>query len=169
LLPGGPRRLWHFARSFPLARPSLVPTMVADWIAGLSMRAFARDHLWSAVPGLNLLESVRAAVERYLPRGAVWVTRQAAVPDLKIRLGGVLNRRFFQEAAPELRRLLAQSRARLTLALDGVPAEYHRQLEKLLKRLARYGDRVCLELSEATRQQLNLDLSAFRLVLVPSK
>jgi radical SAM superfamily enzyme YgiQ (UPF0313 family) len=168
LLPGGPRRLWHFARSFPLKRPSLAPTMIADWIAGLSMRAFARDHLWSAVPGLNLLDSVRAAVERYLPRGEVWVTRQATVPDLKIRLGGVLNRRFFRKAAPELRRLLAQSRARLTLAVDGMPAEYRRQLGKLLKRLSRYGDRVCLELSEATRQQLKLDLSAFRIVLVPA-
>jgi radical SAM superfamily enzyme YgiQ (UPF0313 family) len=168
LLPGGPRRLWHFARSFPLRRPSLAPTMIADWITGLSMRAFARDHLWSQMPDLNLLDSVRAAVERYLPRGEVWVTVQAAVPDLKIRLGGALERRFFRAAAPELRRLLAQPRARLTLALDGMPAEYRRQLAKLLKRLSRYGDRVCVELSEATRQQLMLDLTPFRLVLVPA-
>jgi radical SAM superfamily enzyme YgiQ (UPF0313 family) len=168
LLPGGPRRLWHFARSFPLRRPSLVPIMVADWITGLSMLAFARDQLWSAIPDLKLLDSVRAVVERYLPHGAVWTTRQAAMPDLTIRLGGEFHRRFFRKAAPELRRLLAQSRARLTLTLDGMPAEYRRQLEKLLKRLSRYGDRVRLELSEATRQQLMLDLTAFQLVLVPA-
>jgi radical SAM superfamily enzyme YgiQ (UPF0313 family) len=168
LLPGGPRRLWHFARSFPFARPSLAPTMIADWITGLSMRAFARDHLWSAVVDLNLLDSVRAAIERCLPRGQVWVTVQAAVPDLRIRLGGALERRFFRAAAPQLRRLLAQPRARLTLALDGMPAEYRRQLAGLLKRLSRYGDRVCVELTEATRQQLMLDLTGFRLVLMPA-
>jgi radical SAM superfamily enzyme YgiQ (UPF0313 family) len=168
LLPGGPRRLWHFARSFPLARPSLAPTMIADWITGLSMRAFARDHLWSALPDLGLLESVRAAIERRLPRGDLWVTMQAAVPDFRIRLSDAIDRRFFRAAAPPLRRLMTQSRARLTLALDGMPADYRRQLEKLLKRLSRYGDRVCLELSEATRQQLMLDLTGFRLVLVPA-
>jgi radical SAM superfamily enzyme YgiQ (UPF0313 family) len=169
LLPGGPRRLWHFMRSFPLRRPSLAPTVIADWIAGLSMRAFARDHLWSAVPDLSLIDSVRTAVERHLARGELWITRQASVPDFTIRLSGVLDRRFFRTAAPALRRLLAQSRAGLTLALDGVPDEYRRQLGKLLKRLSRYGDRVRLELSETTRQQLGLDLSAFRLVLVPAK
>jgi radical SAM superfamily enzyme YgiQ (UPF0313 family) len=168
LLPGGPRRLWYFVRSFPLKRPSLAPLMIADWITGLSMRAFARDHLWNAMPDLTLLNSVRVAIERYLPRGEVWVTCQTAVPDFKIRLGGALERRFFRAAAPQLRRLLQQSRTRLTLALDGMPAEYRRQLEKLLKRLSRYGDRVCLELSEATRQQLMLDLTGFRLVLVPA-
>ena len=39
-------------------------------------------------------------------------------------------------------------------------------LEKLLKRLAKHGDRVFLEISEATRARLGLDLSAFQLVMV---
>jgi radical SAM superfamily enzyme YgiQ (UPF0313 family) len=169
ILPGGPKRLWHFLRSFPFGRPSLVPTMLADWIAGLSMKAFARDRLWNLAPDLKLLDSVQTAIERLLHQGEVWVTRQAAaVPDFNIRLGGVFNRRFFRKAAPELRRLLEQSRSRLTLTLDGMPGEYRAQLAKLLKRLSRYGDRVCLELSETTRERLGLDLSAFHLKLLPA-
>jgi radical SAM superfamily enzyme YgiQ (UPF0313 family) len=169
LLPGGPRRLWFFLRSFPFNRPSLVPTMIADWVAGLSMKAFARDHLWNTVSDLKLLESVQEAVGRYLRQGKVWVTRQAAaVPSLRIGLDGVLNRRFFRKATPQLKKLLEQSRSHLTLTLDGMPGEYRHQLEKLLKRLSRYGDRVVLELSEATRERLKLDLSPFHLVLLPT-
>ena len=42
---GGPRRVWHFARSLPLTRPRLLPLAVNDWIAGLAMRRYAERHL----------------------------------------------------------------------------------------------------------------------------
>jgi hypothetical protein len=170
VFPGGPRRIWHFLRSFPLRRPSLVPTMIADWIAGLSMRKFASDHLWSTFSAdLRIVEAARAAIQRYLRQGEVWISRQTAdLPSLNIRLGDELNRRFFRKAAPQLKKLMKQSQSQITLAIDEMPSEYIRQLEKLLRRLAKHGDRIVVELSEATRQRLSLDLSAFHLVLVPA-
>ncbi len=171
VFPGGPRRVWYFVRSFPLRRPSLVPTMIADWIAGLSMRRFAQDHLFSAFAAdLKIVEKAQAAIGRYLEQGEVWITRQTAgLPSLNIHLGDELNRRFFRKAAPQLKKLLKTSPSSLMLAVEDMPSEYIRQLEKLLKRLAKHGDRIVVELSEATRQRLSIDLSAFHLVLVPAR
>jgi radical SAM superfamily enzyme YgiQ (UPF0313 family) len=174
ILPGGFGRLYHFLRSLTLWRPSLLPLEIADWITGLSMRDFARNHLWTALSGSasdsRLLESVQAAVARYLRQGEVWITRKAAAatPTLNIHLGDALSRRFFKVAAPELRRLMEQSRTRLTLAVDGMPAQYQKQLERLLSRLASHGDRIFVVLSESMRQRVTIDLSAFNLVLVPA-
>jgi hypothetical protein len=167
VLAGGPSRLYHFARTIPITRPHLVPTMIADWIAGLSMRKFAADHLWPAVAP-DLLEQVREALARYVRQSEVWVTRHAELPSLNIRIGHGFNMAFFHKARPELRKLLTQSQARLTLAIDnlGSDSEYRKELEKLLKRLSRYGDRVAVEISEATRARLGLDLSAFEHVAV---
>jgi radical SAM superfamily enzyme YgiQ (UPF0313 family) len=168
VLAGGPGRIWHFLRTFPIRRPSLAPTMIADWIAGLSMRRFAQDHLWSALAtDWRLLEHIEARLARYLRQGEVWIGRQA-LPSLNIRLGAAPDLAFFRKAAPDLKKLFKQSRARLTLAIDVVDADYLRQLEKLLQRLAKYGDRIRVDLSEATRARLTVDLSAFQLVLVPA-
>lgn len=174
ILPGGFVRLYHFLRSLTLWRPSLLPLEIADWITGLSMKAFARDHLWTALSGSvsdsRLLDSVQATIARYLRQGEVWVTRKAAAatPNLTIHLGDALSRRFFKAAAPQLRRLMEQSRTRLTLAVDGMPAQYVKQLERLLSRLAGHGDRIFVVLSESLRQRVTIDLSAFNLVLVPA-
>ena len=51
ILPGGFGRIYHFLRSLSLRRPSLLPLAISDWIIGLSMRAFASDHLWAAPSG----------------------------------------------------------------------------------------------------------------------
>ena len=174
ILPGGLGRLYHFLRSLTLRRPSLIPLEIADWITGLSMRSFARDHLWAAPSGsasdVRLLDSVQAAIARYLRQGEVWVSRKAATaaPNLNVHLGDALSRRFFKGAAPQLRLLMEQSRTRLTLAVDGMPAQYVKQLERLLSRLAGHGDRIFVVLSESLRARLTIDLSAFNLVLVPA-
>jgi hypothetical protein len=172
ILPGGFGRTYHFLRSLSLHRPSLIPLEIADWITGLSMRDFARNHLWAAPSGSasdsHLLDSVQAAIARYLRQGEIWVTRQTAIPNLTIHLGDALSRRFFRSAAPQLRRLMEDSRARLTLAVDGMPARYMKQLERLLSRLAGHGDRIFVVLSESLRQRVTIDLSAFNLVLVPA-
>jgi len=174
ILPGGFGRIYHFLRSLSLRRPSLVPMAISDWIYGLSMKDFARDHLWTALSGsasdTRLLDSVQAAIARYLRQGEVWVTHKAAAatPNLTIHLGDALSRRFFRRAAPELRRLMEQSRTRLTLAVDGMPAQYVKQLERLLSRLASHGDRIFVVLNENLRERVTIDLSAFNLVLVPA-
>jgi radical SAM superfamily enzyme YgiQ (UPF0313 family) len=50
VLPGGPRRWWHLARSLtPAVRdPRLLPVAVLNWTYGLAIQAFVRDHLGSA-------------------------------------------------------------------------------------------------------------------------
>ncbi|MGA7710293.1 MAG: radical SAM protein [Rhizomicrobium sp.] len=171
IIPGGFGRIYHFFRSLSLERPSRMPLAISDWIVGLSMRNFARDHLWSAVGAFDasLLDSVQSAIARYLRQGEVWVTRQAAtaVPNLNIQLGDALNRRFFRRAAPQLRRLMEQSCARLTFSVDDMPAKYVKPLERLLSRLANHGDRIFVVLSENLRERVTIDLSAFNLVLLP--
>lgn len=174
ILPGGFPRIYHFLRSLSLRRPSLFPLAISDWIIGLSMRAFARDHFWAAPSGsacdTGLIDSAKAAIARYLRQGEIWVTRKAATttPNLNIQLGDALNRRFFKGAAPHLRRLMEQSRTRLTLTVDGMPAQYMKELERLLSRLASHGDRIFVVLSESLRKRATIDLSAFNLVLVPA-
>lgn len=174
ILPGGFGRIYHFLRSLSLRRPSLLPLAISDWIIGLSMRAFASDHLWAAPSGstsdTRLLDSVQSTIARYLRQGEVWVTRKAAsaTPNLTIHLGDALSRRFFKVAAPHLRRLMEHSRTRLTFTVDGMPAQYLKQLERLLSRLAGHGDRIFVVLSESLRERVTIDLSAFNLVLVPA-
>lgn len=174
ILPGGPVRIYHFLRSLPFMRPSGIPLALSDWIFGLSMRVFARDNLWIAPSGsesdTHLLDSVLAAIGRYLRHGEVWVTRRPAetAPTLTIRLGEASSRRFFKGAAPHLRRLMDHSRTRLTLKVDGMPARHLRRLERLLSRLARHGDRIFVVLGEGLRERVTMDLSKFNLVLTPA-
>jgi hypothetical protein len=170
ILPGGPARLWHFLRTFPIRRPSLAPTMIADWIAGLSMRAFARDNVWAALlPETGRLEAARARIARYVAQSEVWVSRQkAGLPSLNVHIGNELTLRFARKAVPEMKRLMKRTHTRLVLAIDNVPDDFVPDVEKLLKRLTKYSDRVFVELSETTRARLSIDLSAFHLVLVPA-
>jgi Fe-S oxidoreductase len=169
LLPGGPGRVWAFLRTWPLTRPHLVPTMIADWIAGLSMRKYAADNLWCSFgDDLHLIENARAKIARYLAQGQVWIGRQyAGLPSLNIRLGDAVSFAALRKARPQLKKLLTQSRTRILIAADTLPLEYLDDLEELLKRLRKYGDRVFLQISEVTREHLTVDLSGFQIVLVP--
>jgi radical SAM superfamily enzyme YgiQ (UPF0313 family) len=174
ILPGGLGRIYNFLRSLSLHKPSLIPLAISDWIVGLSMQSFARDHLWTELSWsafeTRLVDSVQAAAARYLRQGKVWVSRKAATaaPNLTIQLGDVLSRRFFKVAAPHLCRLMDKTRTRLTLAVDGMPAQHLKQLERLLLRLAKHGDRIFVVLSENLRERVTIDLSAFNLVLLPA-
>ena len=49
LLPGGPRRWYHVARSLvpAMRRPRLLPFAILNWTYGLSIRAFVREHVRS--------------------------------------------------------------------------------------------------------------------------
>ena len=131
IIPGRPKRIYHFLRSLPFWRPSLLPLAILDWIIGLSMRAFAHDHLWlmppARAPELHLLNSVQAAIARHLSQDEVWVTRKATeTSTLTIRLGTALKRRFFKAAAPLLCRLLEQAPVRVTLSAEDNAVAVHR-------------------------------------------
>jgi len=38
--PGGITRMFHFIRSLPFSRPSLIPLAIGDWVVGLTMRDY---------------------------------------------------------------------------------------------------------------------------------
>lgn len=45
VLPGGPRRVYHFVRTLPFTAPRKLPLVVVDWIAGLAMRDYLRRNI----------------------------------------------------------------------------------------------------------------------------
>ena len=45
VLPGGPSRMFHFARSIPFSQPSLIPVAIRDWVVGLTMRDYVDREL----------------------------------------------------------------------------------------------------------------------------
>ncbi len=49
ILPGGPRRLWHFLRTFPLLSPRKIPLVVVEWLTGLTMQDYVRRHFGAPV------------------------------------------------------------------------------------------------------------------------
>ncbi|SBV90536.1 Fe-S oxidoreductase (modular protein) [uncultured Alphaproteobacteria bacterium] len=174
IFPGGFGRTFQFLRSLPLMRPSLLPLAISDWIIGLSMRAFAEEHLAATAPEpiteASLIEAALAAIRGQLAPNEAWVTRESATapPILTVRLDGAPNDGFFEEAEPYLAHLLAQSRARLTLAVDRLAPQDLGPFEAMLSRLSSYGDRISLVVNESFKQRVRIDLSAFDLVSAPS-
>ncbi len=169
ILPGGPARVWHFLRTLPL-RPSLLPTVISDWIAALSMREFAERRLTVEQAEASSVERrvdfVRSAIGGYVAAGDVTLNlQQTSAPDLAVCLKGRLDGSFFKRAAPGLERLLKHTRASVTLRVDAFQAHQLAPFQELLRRLARYGDRVHIVVDERLRALVPIDSSVFNLVL----
>jgi hypothetical protein len=172
IVPGGPRRWWHFLRTLPLRSPGQFATVVGDWITGLSMADYVARNFDAATEDTTLAErgaaSVRAALARYLEAGKLACTlRPGPIPDLSLSLSHLLDAGFYSNAAKPLERLLRTTRANLTLNIESFHEAHRHHLDALLKRLARYGDRVSIVLDERLRTLLPIDSSVFNLVLRP--
>jgi len=170
ILPGGPRRVWHFVRAFPILRPSVAPTVVSDWIVALSMREFAErrlaPHTTQAAMVEGHAESVRAAIEPYLTEGKVMLSlRSGDAPHLSVRVCALLDAAFFRRAAPRLEDFLEHQHASVTLRIDAFEVRELRPFQKLLRRLSRYGDRVSIVIDERLRPLVPVDSSVFDVVL----
>ena len=173
IVPGGPRRLWHFLRSLSLHAPSRAPTVISDWAVGLSMREFAERRLTVEQTEAGTLERwvepVRSAIDGYLADGKVTLKlRQTGAPDLAVCLKDRLDGLFFKRAAPALERLLKHTRASVTLRIEAFQAHQLDHFQGLLRRLARYGDRVHIIIDERLRALVPIDSSVFYLVLARS-
>jgi len=169
ILPGGPARWAAFLRSLPLSRPAQVPSVISDWIIGLSMADFARRRL-EAPSETGVAErrvaSVRAAVASYVEAGrAGFDVVTAPVSSVSLSLHGLLDRRFFSRAARSLERLLKHTPTTVTLRIGALGESESQHLERLLHRLRRYGDRVSVDLDERLRSTVSIDSSVFHLVL----
>jgi len=173
IIRGGLRRAFHFARSLPWLAPEKIPLAVVDWIAALAMRDyvdrnFAAPRAEDAAAASRWLASIERATRRYLRKGAASMELKflaESVPRLHIRLHGGLDRAFFRRCSRRLARLLRRTRASVTLVVEEIEQARLPDLQRLLRRLARHGDRVFVEVSERLRHVVTVDSSVFNLVL----
>ena len=151
LLPGGPARLWHFLRSFPWAKPWQIPLTLGDWIVGLSMQDYAKRHFGGTATESPAAWNKRLArLARTLRRckaGQVTITHgvcERGTPVLALSLRAVPGRAL-RRAAAQLRSLLKETPAQVTLRFEEIRAADVPRLQRLLYRLAHFADKVSIE------------------------
>ncbi len=169
ILPGGPRRWATFVRTLPVFSPSKLPTVISDWITGLSMQSYVRRRFTRAAVEESVvdrrLRALRRAVARYLDAGKVALAWRPGPLQLDLTLAGLLDARFFSRTAPRLEKLLRDTHSTLTLHIEELQAQHVAHLQRLLARLARHGDRVSVVVHEKLRVLVPVDSSVFHLVL----
>ncbi len=168
ILPGGWPRIYHFLRTVPFLAPAKFPEVVVEWITGLTMLDYVCRH-FDLAPMKNRVERLVAAtrevIAAYLNEGRATLSlRYAAVPHLSLSLEGLLDRKFFRRTARHLVRILKQTPSLVTLRIEALPSQESRHVQRLLKRLRRYGDRIYIEIDEKIRPRLAIDTSIFHLV-----
>lgn len=173
LIAAGPRRIRLFLRSLPWRSPGKIPGAIGDWIVGLSMRDYVERHFgaplrtpprdWSArVSGLS------AFLSRHSVLGQSALSERldsGGIPELTICLQAWRSRRLFARAAQLLRALLGSSPSRLRLRIGAVREGDLPHLRGFLRRLARFGDRVSLEIGETLHELIASEAWRFELVL----
>jgi len=169
ILPGGPRRWAAFLGTLPWSSPRKLPTVISDWITGLSMRTYVQRRFNRADTEKSMMErhvsALRRAVARYLETGKVGLAWGPGRLHLALSLTGRLDPRFFSRAAPRLEKLLRHTHSTLTLRVEELQAQHATHLLALLARLARHGDRVSIVVHEKLRALVPVDSSVFHLVL----
>jgi radical SAM superfamily enzyme YgiQ (UPF0313 family) len=173
ILPGGYSRLFHFVRSMPLASPRLLPQAITDWIMGLAMRDYVERRLeGGAAPrqavALRLFDSFQTALAVYVRSGKVSVALKdepAAGPNLSVSLKGSLDRNFFLRAARHLEKLLKRTPSTVTFRIEMEQGTEVSHLNRLLRRLAPYGDRIFIHVDAKLRELVRIDSSVFHLIL----
>lgn len=139
ILPGGPARAFHFLRSLPLLAPSKLPQAIVDWIAGLSMRDYVRRHFAPA--------------------------QAATRSDLVLLLPEGLDRAFVARKARQVERRLRHTSSRLTLRIGALREAEAAHVRRMLRRLARYGDRVSIVARAHALRSIGADSSVFHVVV----
>ncbi len=173
IMSGGVARIFHFCRSIPFSRPRLIPLVVQDWVAGLVMRDYVNRHFVAKAGKVNLLEegyfrSIEKVFRRYVRQGALKVSLDEvknAGANLSLSMRAGLDRRFFARAARQLEDVLADTTSSITLHIEELHAAQRRHLKRMLNRLSRYGDRMYIGVRAELREMIEVDWSAFRLVL----
>ena len=173
ILPGGLSRVRHFLRSLPLTSPRLLPQAITDWIMALSMRHYVERRFDVAMEArqtaaLRLFESLQAALAAYLRSGNVVVALKggpAAGLNLWVNLRGWLDQAFFSRAASHLEKLLRRTPSTLTLRIELAREADIFHLDRLLRRLAPYGDRIFIHVDARLRELVRVDSSVFHLIL----
>jgi radical SAM superfamily enzyme YgiQ (UPF0313 family) len=174
VLRGGAARFFHFWRSIPFSRPRLIPLVLQDWVVGLAMRDYVNRHFAEAIgkarlPAKGYFGSIEKALRRYVRQGALRVSLDEvrnAGANLSLSLRAGLDRKFYARAARHLEDMLRDTTASVTLHIEELHAAQRRHLQRMLKRLSRYGDRLYISVHEELREMIEVDWSTFRVVPV---
>jgi len=173
ILPGGASRVYHFLRSLPWRAPGKFPLAVVDWIAALAMRDYVERRFTMPATRDNAVlarwyGSATRAVRRYIQDGRASIELRLlseAMPRLHVRFAGGLDRIFFARCARRLETALKRTGTTVTLVIEEIERAQLPHLERLLKRLARYGDRIAIRVSDRLREVVKIDSSIFHLLL----
>jgi radical SAM superfamily enzyme YgiQ (UPF0313 family) len=172
ILPGGLTRVARFAHTLAGNSPRTWPQIISDWITGLAIRDYVQryfgiDPARERQLAEQTLGFIRRTYAAQLYRGHLEVSLipSHTVNRLALTLRTTIDPSFFTGAARRLEKLLRSSAATVTLHLKEFKENQPYQLDRLLRRLSRYGDRVSLELDETLRRNLTTDLSLFHLRL----
>jgi hypothetical protein len=130
--------------------------VVAEWISGLSMRHYAERFVFEAD------SQVAARIVTRLRKLVPDVSFE--LPNLSVTLRGAADSPTLRRAARQLRRLLRKTESTVTLHIESCDAA---AVERLLRRLARHGDRIFVSIGETLRGIVDVDWSAFQLAVAP--
>jgi len=172
LLPGGFPRIWHFLRSLPVFRPSLLPLAIQDWIAGLAMRDYVDRNF---IPVLNSQEEMLLAYlkkmerrfQKFLNKGLIEVKLEKVkdiTGNLTISLKGRLDPYFYRKVHRYLKKVLKKTASSITFYIEDFPEMQAEDFNRLLARLSEYGDRIYIRVNEKVKQYIQIDSSRFHLV-----
>ncbi len=177
LRPGGIRAVYHFVRSIPFLRPKLIPLVIQDWIVGLSMRDYVDRHFVQEFEKTNQLthdyvRSIEDAFQHDLQHGVLEVSLNQvknAAANLSITIKGLMGHKFFIRAAHHLEKILQDTTSSITLHIEELHEGQIQHLNRLLKRLSRYGDRIRIAVNDKAKTvAVHIDSSVFHLVLKAS-
>jgi arginyl-tRNA--protein-N-Asp/Glu arginylyltransferase len=137
------------------------------------MRDYVERHYGTQVGELRTvarhrMARIERAFRRYVQRGALEVSiidAKDAVSNLSLSLRGWLDRRFYRRAGSHLEKVLTRTTASITLRVEVLHETHQRHLRRLLKRLARYGDRVYVAVHDELKDKVVVDSSVFRVIL----
>ncbi len=168
LLPGGPARVFHFTRSLMRSSPRVWPTVISDWIAGLSLTRFVESHLTEATKKSDRNNAYRAYRRlqrtwmRAMPSSQISIDTRTI--EVAVSLTQVVDIRMFKKATRKLTRLV-RSGVRLHIRLDDFNTAQAAWLNIALQKLSKYGDRITLSIGRGMRPFIEIDFSAFHIAL----
>jgi radical SAM superfamily enzyme YgiQ (UPF0313 family) len=173
---GGPTRIYYFFSTLALARPRIWPQILLDWTAGISMHDYIRRHfVRDAALGRRIADRTVAALKRLcmvelrLRTMKIDVLRGGRQFNVCISLRGEVSRASYRRAGRRLEKLLRRSAATLTLSIEALRADRRRYVERLLARIAPYGDRVSIWIDASVRPHITIDSSVFHMLLSPTR
>jgi hypothetical protein len=170
---GGPGRIAHFLASLPWLSPRKLPLAIVDWICALSMRDYVERH-FELLPARTRsrierrLAELRRVVARHVEAGRVGLGAQAARITVALSFDTTAGVAFFATLARHLDRMLRQPGATLQISVERLRLHETRELERLLSRLARHGDRIFVRLHASLRDRVAIDSSRFNVMLLPA-